>query len=444
MLRKLKRSLRLGGVALTLTAISWPLAAVADETEAPVAPLTAEEKSAAEQPAAEAPKPEAEKPAAEMPAEEQPKAEMKPAEEKPAAEKPEEKPAAEPGEKSAEFVKKFAEWKSLLAKLRGLQEEYRLADKSELVGIREQYDAALDQGEVLLTEIKQAAVAAFEEAPGANNDAVNFMILSGHDAQKKDKNEEAYEIGRKLIDNGFENGPIYSMTIRAAFGADRFDDAVAVMEKAVEYKKSSGDEEFAPSEDAIGEANASMVYRDFWKKEQEIRAKEAEADDLPRVRITTEKGDMVIELFENEAPQTVANFISLVKKGYYDGLTFHRVLENFMAQGGDPKGDGTGGPGYQIFCECYKPNFRRHFSGTLSMAHAGRDTGGSQFFITFRPTPGLDGKHTAFGRVIEGMDVLTDIQRRDPEALNAADPEKIIKAEVIRDRGHDYQPTKVQ
>ncbi|MFI4874179.1 MAG: peptidylprolyl isomerase, partial [Blastopirellula sp. JB062] len=224
-------------------------------------------------------------------------------------------------------------------------------------------DETLDQGEVMMEEIKQAAFEAFEEAPGANADAVNFVILSGHDAQKKDKNDEAYRLGRSLIEHGIENGPIYSMTIRAAFGADRFDEAVEVMEKAIEYKKSSGDAEFAISDEAIGEAQAATVYREHFKKEQEIRAKEAEADDLPRVRFTTEKGEFVVELFENEAPETVANFISLVKKGFYDGLTFHRVLENFMAQGGDPKGDGSGGPGYQIYCECFKPNYRRHFRG---------------------------------------------------------------------------------
>ncbi|MCC9606041.1 peptidylprolyl isomerase [Blastopirellula sp. JC732] len=430
MLRKLKRSLNLWSVAAALTAISWPLSVSADDAPAPVAPPTAEEKAEAEKPAAAEPaKPEMEKPAAEKPAAEMPAAE---------------KPKAEPGEKTALFVKKFGEWKTLLAKLRGLQEDYRLADEDKLVAIRKEYDETLDQGEALMVEIKQAAIDAFEEAPGANNDAINFMILSGHDAQKKDKNEEAYKIGRSLIDHGIENAPIYSMTIRAAFGADRFDDAVAVTEKAIQFKKTSGDEDFAPSDEALNEANISAAFREFWAKEQEIRAKEAEADDLPRVRLTTEHGDIIIELFENEAPQTVANFISLVNKGFYNGLSFHRVLENFMAQGGDPKGDGTGGPGYQIYCECYKPNYRRHFSGTLSMAHAGRDTGGSQFFITFRPTPGLDGKHTAFGRVIEGMDVVTDIQRRDPEDLNAPTPEKIIKAEVIRDRGHEYKPTMVK
>ena len=110
----------------------------------------------------------------------------------------------------------------------------------------------------------------------------------------------------------------------------------------------------------------------------------------------------------------------------------------FMAQGGDPKGDGTGGPGYSIRCECYDPNYRHHFRGSLSMAHAGRDTGGSQFFLTFVPTPHLDGRHTVFGRVVEGMDVLGELEKRNPDAPGATPPDKIIKAEVLRDRGHEY------
>ena len=101
----------------------------------------------------------------------------------------------------------------------------------------------------------------------------------------------------------------------------------------------------------------------------------------------------------------VANFISLVERGFYKDLTFHRVVAEFVAQGGDPAGDGTGGPGYHIACECYKPNHRQHFRGSLSMAHAGRNTGGSQFFLAIAPLPQLDGKHTVFGRVVAGRDV---------------------------------------
>ena len=181
-------------------------------------------------------------------------------------------------------------------------------------------------------------------------------------------------------------------------------------------------------------------YRELWKKESEIRVAEATADDLPRVKLTTTKGEIVLELFENEAPQTVANFVTLVKQGFYNGSPFHRVLPKFMAQGGAKDEEGQGGPGYTIRCECYQPDYRRHFRGTLSMAHAGRDTGNSQFFLTFVPTAHLNGRHTAFGRVIEGMEVLADLQRRSPMHGNTQPKaDKIIKAEVIRDRGHEYK-----
>ncbi|HZN33890.1 MAG TPA: peptidylprolyl isomerase, partial [Pirellulaceae bacterium] len=181
-----------------------------------------------------------------------------------------------------------------------------------------------------------------------------------------------------------------------------------------------------------------------WAAEQAIRMKEAAAGDLPRVKLETSKGPIVIELLENEAPQAVGNFVSLVEKKFYDGLVFHRVLPNFMAQGGDPKGDGTGGPGYNIYCECGQENARKHFRGTLSMAHAGKDTGGSQFFLTFRPTTYLNGRHTVFGRVIEGFDVLAKLQRVNPQAANQPAPDKIVKAEVVRKREHKYEPKKVE
>ena len=143
-------------------------------------------------------------------------------------------------------------------------------------------------------------------------------------------------------------------------------------------------------------------------------------------------------------PGTVGNFISLVERAFYDDLTFHRVLPGFMAQGGCPVGDGSGDPGYKIYCELDKDNYRKHFRGSLSMAHAGRDTGGSQFFLTFLPTPFLNGKHTVFGRVIEGLDVLAKIQRRDPSSTEPLpEPDRIIKAVVVRKRDHEYAPKKV-
>ncbi len=130
--------------------------------------------------------------------------------------------------------------------------------------------------------------------------------------------------------------------------------------------------------------------------------------------ISTNKGDMHIEFYDEAAPGTVQNFVKLSKEGFYDGLTFHRVIPSFVIQGGDPIGDGTGGPGYSIKCET-QGDKQYHDRGVLSMAHAGKDTGGSQFFICHNRenTAHLDGVHTCFGRVTEGLDVLDAIQQGD-------------------------------
>lgn len=130
--------------------------------------------------------------------------------------------------------------------------------------------------------------------------------------------------------------------------------------------------------------------------------------------IKTEKGDMTLELYAKETPKTVENFKTLIEKGFYNGLTFHRVLPDFVIQGGCPDGTGAGGPGYSIDCEVDADN-QFHDRGVLSMAHAGRNTGGSQFFICHSRTntAHLDGNHTCFGKVIEGLDVIDDIRQGD-------------------------------
>ncbi|MGL6193286.1 MAG: peptidylprolyl isomerase, partial [Thermoguttaceae bacterium] len=183
-----------------------------------------------------------------------------------------------------------------------------------------------------------------------------------------------------------------------------------------------------------------------WEKELEIRKKqEAETDpakQLPLVLLRTNKGDITLELFEDDAPNTVANFINLIESGFYKNLTFHRVLGTFMAQGGDPNGTGSGGPGYTFDCECRQPNARKHFRGSISMANAGPDTNGSQFFLMFTPNASLDGRHTVFGRIVDGIDVLSDIQRINPEEENQPAPDRIIDAKVLRKRDHNYEPVK--
>ena len=135
---------------------------------------------------------------------------------------------------------------------------------------------------------------------------------------------------------------------------------------------------------------------------------------MQKATIKTEKGDMTVEFFPEDAPGTVKNFVELSEKGYYEGLTFHRVIDEFVIQGGCPKGDGTGGPGYTIDCELDGDN-QYHDRGVLSMAHAGRDTGGSQFFICHnrKNTSHLDRRHTVFGKVVDGLDVIDEIKAGD-------------------------------
>jgi peptidyl-prolyl cis-trans isomerase B (cyclophilin B) len=145
---------------------------------------------------------------------------------------------------------------------------------------------------------------------------------------------------------------------------------------------------------------------------------------MKKAIIHTAKGNMKVEFYHNDAPKTVENFITLIEKGYYDGLNFHRVINDFVIQGGCPNGTGAGGPGYKIDCELTGDN-QFHDRGVLSMAHAGRNTGGSQFFICHsrRNTAHLDRNHTCFGKVVEGLDVIDAIRQSD----------KITKMEIVEE-----------
>ena len=150
---------------------------------------------------------------------------------------------------------------------------------------------------------------------------------------------------------------------------------------------------------------------------EELKVYEIDANELAKFKfavIKTDKGDMVAELYPQETPQTVANFANLAKSGFYDGLNFHRVIQNFVIQGGCPYGSGIGGPGWRIKCECVGQK-RKHNRGSLSMAHAGRDTGGSQFFVCHSAQPHLNGVHTVFGELIndESKAVLDSIRQGD-------------------------------
>ncbi len=338
-------------------------------------------------------------------------------------------PAA--GVKADEFAKVNKEWHALVGNLAALKVQYHnLTDAAQKADVAKKYHEELEKGNAMLSQLIESAKNAYVESPNGDPEITKMLVDVLADWVARDDYEKSFELGKIMVENKCPDKSVAGLAGVSAFCVNEFDLAETWLNAA----KASG----SLSQEHEHFLDTLPYYKEAWAKEKQIRAAEAKADDLPRVAMKTNEGTIEIELFENEAPNTVLNFITLVEKGFYDGLTFHRVLPAFMAQGGDPKGTGSGGPDYTIPCECPRPDHRLHFRGTLSMAHAGRDTGGSQFFLTFLPTQHLDGKHTAFGRVVSGFDVLAKLKRRNPDEPTAGAADKIIEAKVTRKRPHPY------
>lgn len=335
-------------------------------------------------------------------------------------------------------------WKSLLArrltifeKLQDLKKKFAdAATSDEKRTVRDQYVDLIREFEVeIYPEMLDLAAKIYEKNQG-DLDAGEIVMKEAFNNNDFDRSAE---ISSKLLTAGRKTKDALSMGAVSQFALHNFEQASAIFAEAQKMNRLD-----LRYETYI---ESATKYQELWKTEQELRAKEdaLEGDAaLPRIQFETSKGKIVFELFEDHAPNTVANAISLVEGGKYDGIGFHRVINGFMAQGGDPNtldddpsNDGYGGPGYSIKCECYEEGTRMHFRGSLSMAHSGQDTGGSQFFITHLPTDWLNartepdkGGHTVFGRVIEGMKVAASLKRGD----------KITKATVLRKRPHEYKP----
>lgn len=190
-------------------------------------------------------------------------------------------------------------------------------------------------------------------------------------------------------------------------------------------------------------AEIAQGYVDDWKREEALREEARVKDDLPMAEIVTERGTMIVELFEDQAPNTVANFIVLAEKGFFDDHLFFRNVANFVIQGGCPLDTGIGGPGYLIPDEFELEGARRHYVGTLSMANLSSqpNTAGSQFFITTSVTGQLNGRHTAFGRVLSGLEAA---QVRGLDVSGRANPFKLEKIRILRKRDHDYAVRKLE
>ena len=323
--------------------------------------------------------------------------------------------------------------KECVAELTVLQAKYH-QPKADQAAIEKKFNEVQLQARAASEKLETSAFAvAMTDPKNAQARDITGAVMAA--ALKTDDPKRALTLAAMLDKAGAAGEGVLMMAASAAMLTSDLDATEAYLKKAAAAGVKP--EKIAELEQAVATERPKV------DEEMAKRAAEAKADDLPRVKITTSQGDVMVELFENEAPNTVANFVSLVEKGFYNGTPFHRVIGGFMAQGGDPTGTGTSGPGYAIACECGAAGARKHFLGTLSMAHAGPNTGGSQFFLTFRPTEHLDGKHTVFGRVIDGFDVLPKLMRtQDDQGLPVAgaQPDKILKAVVVRKRSHPYEP----
>ena len=340
------------------------------------------------------------------------------------------KPAATAADWPA-LVKRFKEAR---VKVEALQKQFENAKAAEQVKIQEEAKGPINEINTVYPELRKLAPEVYKADP-TNVDAAEIILEIEFQGNR-------YANAVKAADTLLAKDPKHQLALNlggvSKFATQDFVGAKALFDKAQSENVLIGQ--------LSNYAQNCEPYIAYWEAEKKIRAAEdaAEGDQqLPVVELDTTKGKVKILLLENEAPNTVANFVSLVEKKFYDGLQFHRVIPQFMAQGGCPNSrpgsgapPGTGGPGYNIPCECYEPNARLHFMGSLSMAHAGKDTGGSQFFMTHLPTahlnpnPAAGSGHTVFGRVIEGMDVVAGIQKGDT----------IKSAKVIRKRNHEYKP----
>lgn len=350
-----------------------------------------------------------------------------------------------------------------IKQMRQLAVEYHLTDTpAQARPIREQWIKFLNEGRSVHDRMVEAALADYASHPSAESREAQFLYQVAARNADADRFDGMLPVLERLKDSGFTAQSFDLCFGLTAAASNQFAAALPFLEKA-RSNLQKGLEDLGKNRDLndeqrekigaqmfeayglLSELSQVEAYQSLWDAEQKAREQDAQGEPLPQVLIHTTKGDFVVELYENQAPNTVANFISLCEKGFYDGLPFHRVLTHFMAQGGCPNRDGSGDPGYSIPTELDGSSHRNFFRGTLGMALSNTpDSGGSQFFVCYMPRMFLNGKYVAFGRVIEGMNVLSDLTHIDPEKKDkeapADPPDEIVSTKVLRKRDHPYTP----
>jgi len=366
----------------------------------------------------------------EAPAEESPLGETSATPEPPLEEKKPAVPANSPQELMDEYAKVTSEFQAHRQKMNVLSAA-RPDDPEEQKLWQDQIDDMARQSNAIMARVLDAATAAFA-ANDTDQDLAKFLAVLAMKASASDLVEDSARVASLLAEHDIYEKQLLDTAYSSLLELGDFDGAEKYLRLA---------EEKGLLTDA-GKAILPKVsqMRAPVQLELERRAREAEADDLPRVLLRTNRGDIVIELFENDCPNAVASVISLVESGYYNGKTFFRVTPGFGALTGCEKGDGTGNPGYWLAPELTKESFRPHMRGAVSMIRTPSGVNAGQLFFTYRmlTTSKLNGVNEIIGRVVEGMDIVSRLRRADPMQSANLQLDRILDAQVLRKRNHKY------
>ncbi len=344
-----------------------------------------------------------------------------------------------------EFDTSIAEWKQAIKDIRTAGNKFLLSERADAQRWRDKWKEAIAIGERKMSTVIPASIKLYKLGGKKDPDLNKLIARIFQTLFEEGKYQKAYDLGQVIVNRNPGNAQAKFLLGRCAMLLNKFEEADAIGEEFSSLIPAINDKEQV----LFGQIG---TLKTLWKEELDAQKKDALAK-LPRVQMKTTKGTIVLELFEDQAPDTVGNFISLVEAKYYDGKTFHRVINHFMAQAGAYTEAQEYKPvGYFIYDEFNRPDARSHFRGSLSMAKGVEpNTGNSQFFINFVPTPGLNGLHTVFGRVISGWDALDQLNRNrktdsegTEDAIEGALDDKIISVRVIRKRDHEYKPNIVK
>lgn len=339
-----------------------------------------------------------------------------------------------------DYNAKLEAWRSTIKSIREIGVKYFDSDKETSRELRKRWNELRKVGREQMAEVIESGMKLYAQLKEDDVELTKLLFKVQQKSIKEGRSLKAFQIGKLLLEKHSDNERIHFVTAKAAIRVNEFDFARKFSQTyaTMLQEETAGAELFGKLE----ELNVGF------QREQEFRTQEKKADDLPRVKFETTKGDFVIELFENEAPGAVSNFVQLVNDGFYDNKVFHRVVADFMAQTGSRDTQGNSyNVGYRIFDECKQENARHHFYGSVSFANTGSpDSANCQFFVCTRPLMHLDGRHTVFGRVLSGLEVpellgathFLDENNAEKEIENPV-VDHIIKATVLRKRDHPYK-----